>query len=504
MRFVSLSIIFLIFFMGSALAETSINTNSIQTSAINTSASNLDINTVTDFTGNSVKGVNNLFFSSKTFIVQESDGDDIVFQLDNSSGARKNFLTLDNSAFSVVLGVPLSMSSNQISDLADPTDPQDAATMSWVNENDDIEPDTNASTECGSEEVLTGAGCVARYSANDDSDSALGNEGANDLSFDTGTGTLTLDRVNQGSLTQNLDGRYATSDSNTQLDDQPAQSSVDFGENILTNVDSIRDNSAINTLNFDGNNNVEIPNGDLFAKGVSIEGNAGRKVGIQGSDRKIRSWDIDAGGDGDDTTANDVELMRIGYDNDGGSSSAWNNMGNVILKIRNHYYDDGGYVEAHISAGRYDNYDLEITEATGDHIPKIWVEGPVDTGINSNGRNVKYWKVYMYAHDYMQYDVQVTTNGKWVESWSDGEEELMGLENYENNVNGSHLSRGRYISGSWSVKESENGQPTLMRFNEQGSIEFPSRNVDMNTNQIQNAEVDATEGLKIPVGQDAY
>ena len=237
LRLVSISIIFILTTFAASSA-TQVNSNSVETESIRSPLSQLTLESVTNFTGNDLKDVSNLFFSSTAYVVQANNGDDIVFQLDNSSGVRKDFLTLDNSALSVALGVPLSVGSNQINNLADPTDPQDAATMSWVNANDDVETDTNASTECSTGEVLTGSGCVSRYTSSSDGDSALGNEGANSLSFDTGTGTLSLGRVNQGSLTQNLDGRYVTSDTNTQLDDQPAQSNVDLNENQIVSADT--------------------------------------------------------------------------------------------------------------------------------------------------------------------------------------------------------------------------------------------------------------------------
>lgn len=265
--------IFLFSLNSLALAETSVNTNSIETSNLNSTNPFLNINSIANLTGNAIKGVNNLFFSSRAFIVQESDGKDIVFQLDNSSGDRTNFLTFDNAESSANFSVLLGMEGNRITNLADPVKPSDAANREWVIENDEFESDTvwsiagnyllnssgtlvldesalnatidqrnqyevdtNASTECNSDQVLTGNGCVSNYGSSDDSDSSLGNEGVNSISFDTSTGDITLDRENRNSLTQNLDGRYVTSDSNTQLDDQAAQSNVVMNGYSLENV----------------------------------------------------------------------------------------------------------------------------------------------------------------------------------------------------------------------------------------------------------------------------
>lgn len=105
-----------------------------------------------------------------------------------------------------------------------------------VTVNDYFEADTNAETRCSSGQVLTGSGCTSQYNSSDDGDSSLGNEGVNSISFDTSTGDLTLGREHRTSLTQNLDGRYPTSDTNTQLDDQAAQSNVDMNGNDLDNV----------------------------------------------------------------------------------------------------------------------------------------------------------------------------------------------------------------------------------------------------------------------------
>ena len=232
-------IAFLIAFTVTVSANTAVNTNSIETPNITSTESQLSIGSVTNFTSNPVKGVSNLFFSSTAYIVQNGDGSDMVFQLDDSSGTRNNFLRFDNSVLSANFSVPLGMGSSQINNLADPDEPQDAATMSWVNSNDGFEADTNASTECSSGQVLTGSGCASQYASSDDGDSSVGNEGVNGLSFDTSTGDLTLDREYRSSLTQNLDGRYPTSDTNTQLDDQAAQSNVEMNGNSLQNVNGL-------------------------------------------------------------------------------------------------------------------------------------------------------------------------------------------------------------------------------------------------------------------------
>lgn len=62
----------------------------------------------------------------------------------------------------------IDMHSNQISNLADPSSAQDAATRSWVNNNDDYEADTNAGTKCSGSDYLAGDGTcnVDSYEAN--------------------------------------------------------------------------------------------------------------------------------------------------------------------------------------------------------------------------------------------------------------------------------------------------------------------------------------------------
>lgn len=223
------------------------------------------------------------------------------------------------------------------------------------------------------------------------------------------------------------------------------------------------------------NADTHITGGNLDVSGrVRWDGVNGSRIDIPDvSDRKTRVYGVSANEADDRTTPHDIELLRIGYDNDGGSSSGWNQMGDVHLKIRNNYYADGGYVEARISAGRYDDYDIEIVEATGDAKPEIWVEGPVDTGMdNGAGRNVKYWRVYMYLDDYMRYDVEVAHNGEWVQNWDRGAGEVMWVENFESNDDGRFIGRGRYISDSWSISASEGDMNDIMTFNDDGSVDY--------------------------------
>lgn len=190
-------IAFLIVFTVSVSASTEVNTNSVETPNITSTESQLSIGSVTNFTSNPVKGVNNLFFSSTAYIVQNSNGDDMIFQLYDDSGTRNNFLRFDNSVLSANFSTPLDMGSNRISNLANPTEAQDAATMSWVNDNDAFEADTNASTECSSDQVLTGSGCASHYTSSDDGDSSDTNE-IQDPSVTANGNEITVDLNNGG------------------------------------------------------------------------------------------------------------------------------------------------------------------------------------------------------------------------------------------------------------------------------------------------------------------
>ncbi|MFB6159532.1 MAG: SUMF1/EgtB/PvdO family nonheme iron enzyme [Candidatus Nanohalobium sp.] len=101
--------------------------------------------------------------------MQNSDGDDMVFQLDDSSGTRNDFLRFDNSAGSANFSVPLGMGSNQINNVADPTEAQDAATKSYVDSQ-------VSSSSCpsgyvrvpGSDKYGTSDFCVMKWEAKND------------------------------------------------------------------------------------------------------------------------------------------------------------------------------------------------------------------------------------------------------------------------------------------------------------------------------------------------
>ena len=66
---------------------------------------------------------------------------------------------------------------------------------------DNFEPDTNASTSCTAGQVLTGSGCVERYSASDDGDTSSTNErqGIDEVLSQDSTATNQLD-MSSGTL----------------------------------------------------------------------------------------------------------------------------------------------------------------------------------------------------------------------------------------------------------------------------------------------------------------
>ncbi|MCJ7450368.1 MAG: hypothetical protein MUP58_01365, partial [Candidatus Nanohaloarchaeota archaeon QJJ-9] len=84
---------------------------------------------------------------------------------DGSCRYDQDTSTPDNQTLSEVLDEGNSAESSRITGLADPIDAQDAATKSWVDDNDD---NTNAQTECSGSQYLTGGG-NCRY----DSDSTV-------------------------------------------------------------------------------------------------------------------------------------------------------------------------------------------------------------------------------------------------------------------------------------------------------------------------------------------
>lgn len=193
------------------------------------------------------------------------NGDSLNGSLDMDGNSILNAGSIDSPEISG----QLDLNNSKIVNVAQPDNPDDVVTLEYFNQadsegtdnqtlslekvngedtnltigngntvtiNDYYETDTNAETRCSSGQVLTGSGCTSQYNSSDDGDSSLGNEGVNSISFDTSTGNLTLGREHRTNLNQNLDGRYPTSDTNTQLDDQPAQSNVDMNGNQIKNM----------------------------------------------------------------------------------------------------------------------------------------------------------------------------------------------------------------------------------------------------------------------------
>jgi len=140
----------------------------------------------------------------------------------------------------------IDMHSNSISNLADPSSAQDAATRSWVNTNDDYEADTNtdASTTCTGADYLAGDGSC------------------------------------------NADSYEADTNTNTQLDDESASSAVDMSGNDLNDVSDVNtDDIKTDNLNVYQDSNIKVgtdldmQNSDIrsindlqFSGGESIDG----------------------------------------------------------------------------------------------------------------------------------------------------------------------------------------------------------------------------------------
>mgnify|MGYP006267559907 CR=1 FL=1 len=492
----------LIILFGSLSGATSINTDSIETSNITSTESQLSIGSITNFTDNALTNVNNLFFSSTAYIVQESNGDDLVFQLDNASGTRSNFLMFDNSALSAVFEVAVDMSSNQINNLADPTEPQDAATMSWVNENDDVEPDTNASTECSADEVLSGSGCITQYTSSDDSDSSLGNEGANSLSFDTGNGVLTLDREHRSSLTQDLDGRYPTSDTNTQLDDQPAQSNVDINGNNIQGVSSVEmsDQTAMIRTAGDGSSSIELR--DKNNSQTIIRANEGGYVEIPNGDLIMNRNAIDKprlvnpmipvdNGDRANALGN-VNNEMLWADKEKG----WTMSSNVTPtsgSLTNLWRPDGSTVTWDLTSV---SAPIQIT-VNGVNNEYGWDKGMINW-MNDDG--IDYLKVEGYdGSSWVQIDERTSRDSAY-EIWFNL---AYSYERYRFTIGDPKDPTDRidlqYMAGFQQEASTYDVGAYMSRSG--GTMHG---NVDMNNNRIQNAEVEATEGFRLPVGPDAY
>ena len=121
----------------------------------------------------------------------------------------------------------IDMHSTSISNLADPSSAQDAATRSWVNTNDDYEADTNtdASTTCTGADYLAGDGSCNADSYEADTDTSASTECAGD-DFLEGSGSC-------------IDQDTVDTNTNTQLDDELPTSDVNMDSNSLKNVGQV-------------------------------------------------------------------------------------------------------------------------------------------------------------------------------------------------------------------------------------------------------------------------
>lgn len=147
-----------------------------------------------------------------------------------------------NSINDAVLGTALSGGGNKITNLADPSNAQDAATQSWVNSNDD---NTDASSECSGSKYLAGDGtCDSDQYSDSPSDVNLGNvqnEAQVAESGDTMTGSLKmsgneLDEV-QDIFFNNANARIFAG--NPTNDDNPDDDiTLDAGNDVILQADA--------------------------------------------------------------------------------------------------------------------------------------------------------------------------------------------------------------------------------------------------------------------------
>ncbi|MFB6208715.1 MAG: hypothetical protein ABEJ56_01100, partial [Candidatus Nanohaloarchaea archaeon] len=124
----------------------------------------------------------------------------------------------------------------------------------------------DSNTQCGSDEFLNGKGsCKTDSFAADTDDQDL--EDVLAQYNDAGAYDINL----SGSEIQDTDGAITLGGGNVDIPD----GDLDMTENNITNIDSLLDSTGSKTINFDGSNNVEVPNGDLETTGgdLNMSGN---------------------------------------------------------------------------------------------------------------------------------------------------------------------------------------------------------------------------------------
>ena len=142
--------------------------------------------------------------------VDTSSTDDVIKINSGDSSTVRDSITIQDDYASDNQGLGFSDGNPSISNSVNHTITIDDGVNTDIK--DYFEADTDAESQCSSGQVLTGSGCTSRYGSEDDGDSSTGNEGLSSASFSTSNGDLTLNRQTQSSVTVNLDGRYAQSD----------------------------------------------------------------------------------------------------------------------------------------------------------------------------------------------------------------------------------------------------------------------------------------------------
>jgi len=153
----------------------------------------------------------------------------------------------------------LNMNGNTIDSVATPTDSDDAAPRSWINDNDDFQQDTNADTECsGSDTFLSGSGTCE----------------PDNFESDTNDGYLP---------------------------DDPPSSDVDMSGQDLDNVENL----DVNDLSTHDTNEIDVFDDVVMDSNDDIEGDEGNRLDMGPGNIKL------------ETTADGFEQITL--DADGGS-----------------------------------------------------------------------------------------------------------------------------------------------------------------------------------------
>ena len=211
------------------------------------------------------------------------EGTELASQFETGSAFDSRFIQVSGDT----LSGNLSMNSYYIKNLADPVSAQDAATKSYVDNNDDtgtdsqtlsttadtsgtndeitisngntitvdddFEANTDAATKCNNDQILEGSdNCVTNYEASDDGDTDSSNE------IQSPTVTTNDDQVTVSLNNGGNSDSASIVDDNTQLDDQPAQSDVNMNGNAIDDAGKIGVNTQNPTQNLDVDGNAEI------------------------------------------------------------------------------------------------------------------------------------------------------------------------------------------------------------------------------------------------------